>query len=141
MIVVDAGPLVALVNHRDDAHQTCREWYQSVDPRSLVVPAPVLAEAFYLIEKYLGPTVEADFIDDLAQGSYGRVVGLATADLQRMSVLVRQYSDFPLGGSDASVIAVAEHYGWTQICTIDRRHFSVVTPQHAAAFDLVPAQL
>jgi predicted nucleic acid-binding protein len=141
VIVVDTGPLVALVNRRDTDHAVCQDWYRSTDPRSLMVPGTVVAEACFLIEKYCGPAVEADFLDDLANGSYGTVIGLSSADLHRMSDLVRQYASLPLGGTDASVIAVAERFGLTQVCTIDRRHFHVVRPRHLPAFELLPAKL
>lgn len=141
MIVVDTGPLVALVNRRDADHEVCEDWYRSTDPRSLMVPATVLAEACFLIEKYCGPAVEADFLEDLGNGSYGTVIGLSGADLHRMSELVRQYASLPLGGTDSSVIAVAERFGLMQVCTIDRRHFNVVRPRHVHAFELLPAKL
>ena len=49
-----------------------------------------------------------------------------------------QYADFPLGGVDASVIAVAERFGVDQVATLDRRHFSVVKPAHVPALTLLP---
>ena len=45
-----------------------------------------------------------------------------------MADLVRQYTDFPLGTADASVIAVAERLGATRVATIDHRHFRAVAP-------------
>jgi hypothetical protein len=53
--------------------------------------------------------------------------------------LVATYEDFPLGGADASVIAVAERLGVARIATLDRRHFTVVRPRHLSAFALLPA--
>lgn len=141
MILIDTGPLVALVNRRDADHVVCQDWFRDTDPRSLMVPATVVAEAGFLIEKYCGPSVEADFLEDLANGSYGSVIGIGAPDLRRMSELVRQYASLPLGTTDASVIALAERYGLTQVCTLDRRHFHVVRPRHVAGFELLPAKL
>ncbi|HEY3954623.1 MAG TPA: hypothetical protein VGM53_14715 [Streptosporangiaceae bacterium] len=56
----------------------------------------------------------------------------------RMANLVRQYSGFPLGAGDASVIAVAERHGVEQIATVDRRHFTAVRPSHVTVFKLLP---
>jgi hypothetical protein len=48
---------------------------------------------------------------------------------------------FPPGGTtDASVIAVAERLGVTEIATIDSRHFPVVRPLHFETFTLLPEQ-
>ena len=52
--------------------------------------------------------------------------------------LVERYADFPLGGSDASVIAIAERLSITTILTTDRRHFAAVRPAHIEAFTLLP---
>jgi predicted nucleic acid-binding protein len=43
-----------------------------------------------------------------------------------------------LGAVDASVVATAERLGERQVMTLDRRHFSVVRPQHAEALELLP---
>jgi uncharacterized protein len=58
-----------------------------------------------------------------------------------MAVLVRQYADLKLGGTDAAVIATAERLGITRVATVDRRHFTVVRPNHVASFALLPDPL
>ncbi len=78
------------------------------------------------------------FLDDLAVGAYGTVTGLMPEDIQRMADLVRQYADLPLGGTDASVIAVAERIRTRRVATLDRRHFTVVRPAGGGAFELFP---
>jgi predicted nucleic acid-binding protein len=60
------------------------------------------------------------------------------ADWARIADLVEQYADFPLGGTDASVIALAERLGTELIITLDERHFRAVRPRHCAAFRLLP---
>ncbi|MFI9565518.1 hypothetical protein [Streptomyces rishiriensis] len=55
-----------------------------------------------------------------------------------MGELVLQYADFPLGGVDASVVAVAERFGVDRVAPLDRRHFSVVKPAHVPALTLLP---
>lgn len=55
-----------------------------------------------------------------------------------MAQLVQQYEDFPLGGSDASVVAIAERRSITTILTTDRRHCAAVRPRHIEAFHLLP---
>lgn len=138
MIVVDTGPLVALGDVDDRHHVACRAWFARADPARLAVPAPVLAEACYLIERAGGPKVEAKFLRAVASGGLG-VLTLPTAvDLDRAADLVDQYADLPLGGTDAVVIAVAERLDARQVATLDHRHFGIVKPQHCAAFVLLP---
>jgi hypothetical protein len=59
-------------------------------------------------------------------------------DWERISELVTAYSDLRLGGTDSSVIALAERRGATRIATLNHRDFTVVRPRHVAAFELLP---
>jgi uncharacterized protein len=42
------------------------------------------------------------------------------------------------GTVDASIVATAERLGIREIATVDRRHFTVVRPDHVDAFTLLP---
>ena len=76
------------------------------------------------------------FLGDLAGGAF-TVEPVAVADWLRIAELVARYRDLPLGTVDASVVTLAERLGITEIATIDRRHFTVVRPDHVAAFTIV----
>ena len=86
-----------------------------------------MTEVCWLLGRW--PKVEAAFLAQVARGTF-ELVHLTPADVTRMGELVLQYADFPLGGVDASVIAVAERFGVDRVATLDRRHFSVVKPAH-----------
>ncbi len=137
MIVVDTGVLYALTDRDDAHHAACVRWL-AVARGPLIVPPPVIAEACYLIGRHIGPAAEAAFLDAFGPGQAFTLATLLEADLTRMAALVRQYADLPLGGTDAAVLAIAERLNVTQVATVDRRHFSVVRPAHAAAFTLLP---
>ena len=94
-----------------------------------------MTEVCWLLERW--PKVEAAFLNEVARGTF-ELVHLTPADLTRMGELVLQYADFPLGGVDASVIAVAERFDVDRVATLDRRHFSVVKPAHVPALTLLP---
>jgi predicted nucleic acid-binding protein len=66
------------------------------------------------------------------------VADLGITDWQRIQDLVTTYADLRLGGTDASVVALAERHGAVRIATLNRRHFAVVRPRHADAFELLP---
>ena len=91
-----------------------------------------------MITRYrFGPAAEAAFLRSFARGEL--VVGnLVDEDFERIAQLVAQYDNFPLGGSDASVVAIAERRSITTILTTDRRHFAAVRPRHVGAFELLP---
>lgn len=141
MILVDTGVLVALVNRRDVHHAACREWFLATSPDELGIPAPLISEICYVIALRGGATAEHLFLLDLADGAYGQVIDVNAADLRRMAELVSQYEDLPLGAADASLIALAERLDVHAIATVDRRHFTVVRPNHVPGLTLLPHRL
>lgn len=134
LAVVDAGPLYATADADDDDHEACRAVLARADLR-LVVPALVVAEATYFVGRRLGAGAEAAFLQAL--GSLD-VEGPAREDFQRIAELVQRHANFPLGGTDASVVALAERIGAGVVITLDRRHFAAVKPCHIDSFDLLP---
>jgi hypothetical protein len=137
VIVVDTGPLVAMVNSSDADHERCAEWIETVG-EPLLVPNTVLTEVCYLLQRRCGPLIEARFLRELAADDRFILVPVLREDLPRVAELVEAYRDFPLGGADASVIAIAERLGVIRIATLDHRHFTVVRPRHAKTFALLP---
>jgi uncharacterized protein len=133
VLIVDTGPLVATA---DRDHVACRALLEG-DEGPLVTTAMVIAEAAYLIDRQLGAKAEASLYASIIDGQL-EVADLGVTDWQRIQDLVGTYSDLRLGGTDASVIALAERQGAVRIATLNRRHFAVVRPRHAAAFELLP---
>lgn len=83
---------------------------------------------------------EAAFLRSLRSHRY-QVEAPTEADLLRAAELVEQYDDLPLGGTDASIVALSERLGEVEIATIDRRHFTVVPPVHVEHFTVLPEPL
>jgi predicted nucleic acid-binding protein len=137
VILVDTGVIFAAADIDDPCHQDCVELLDSFTSTPLGVLVPVIVESSWLIESRLGPIAEARFLNSVALGEIERL-DMSDADWTRVAELVEVYADLGLGMVDASVVAVAERLGVTQIATLDRRHFSVVRPAHAAAFGLLP---
>ena len=136
MLVVDTGPLLATADRSDAHHLQCRELLES-DTGPLVTTALVVAEACYLLDRELGPRAEAALLASIVDGTL-RVHDLSGGDWARVHELVEIYADLRLGGTDASLVALAEHLGASRIATLNRRHFSVAVPRHTDAFELLP---
>lgn len=102
-----------------------------------MVPALVVAEATYLVGRRLGAKAEAAFLRGLGQIEVEPPRG---DDWARIAELVDEYGDLPLGGTDASVIALAERLDTATVVTLDRRHFTVVRPRHCEALALLPTE-
>ena len=136
MLVVDTGVIVAAADRNDPAHRRCADLLAS-EPGPIVTTGLVVAEAAYLIQRELGVESEALLFQSIAEGCI-QVAEFNRSDWVRVQELVRTYGDLPLGGTDATVIALAERLDQARVATLDHRHFSIVRPAHRAAFDLVP---
>jgi uncharacterized protein len=134
--VVDTGPLYAAADLDDDDHAASVDALQRPD-LELVIPALVVAEATYLVGRRLGPKAEARFLQGLGQVE---VESPSSDEWDRISELVDEYADLPLGGTDASIVTLAERLDATVVITLDRRHFTVVRPRHRDALELLPAE-
>ena len=135
-ILVDTGPLYAMVDRDDSWHERIAAFLTAL-PRRLIVPITVLPEACYLIGAHLGPHVEVEFARSL-QRKEVNVELLSKDDLARTVEVMAKYSDAALGFVDASIVAVAERLKVKELLTTDRRHFSLVRPRHCPTFDLKP---
>jgi len=137
VILVDTGPLVALAAPNDPDHHACVQLLQK-HGSELHVPAMVIAETSYMIETLLGSAAEEAFLR-VFETRRLIAVDATPEDYGRMADLVRKYRDLPLGTADASVVALAERLGVSEVATLDHRHFRVVRPGHVDAFTLLPA--
>jgi predicted nucleic acid-binding protein len=119
MILLDAGPLVALFDPRDGAHQRAAATLERLR-EELVTTVPVLTEAFHL----LGPASRgaAGVRAFLLKGGL-RVFWLAERSLSRALRLMDEYGDHPMDLADASLVVAAEELRTTRVFTIDRRDF------------------
>jgi uncharacterized protein len=136
---VTLGRLSRLPLVSDNDHHACVELFTGLHlaRRELLVPAPVVAEVGYLLQREADADVEAMFLDSLAEGDL-TPVELTADDYRRAAEIVRRYADLPLGTTDACVIAVTERLRLTEVATLDRRHFSVVRPGHVSSLTLLP---
>jgi predicted nucleic acid-binding protein len=134
LAVVDAGPLYAAADADDLDHERSLRALSRPDLR-LVVPALVVAEATYFVGRRLGAPAESAFLRGIGALD---VEGPSGEDFVRMAQLVERYANFPLGGTDASLMALAERLQAPIVVTLDRRHFAAVRPRHRDAFELLP---
>jgi hypothetical protein len=122
MITLDTSGLFALLNRKDRDHEPAKS-VLAQDPGPYLVPAGILAEITYLIERRLGPTVLDGFLGDLESG--GLALECGEDDVPRIRELVGRYGDLPLGFADASVVACAERNAG-RVLTLDVRDFGAV---------------
>jgi uncharacterized protein len=136
VILVDTGPVVALVNDRDDHHECCRDFLET-HPGPLLLPVTVLTEVCLLLERRRGTQAKLAVLADVPAGRF-RLVDDLEPDPDRITELVERYADLPLGTVDASVVALTERLELREVATLGRRDFSVVRSRHTPALTLLP---
>jgi predicted nucleic acid-binding protein len=136
MILVDTGPLVALIHEDDDQHQRCKEtFFALTEPLGTVWP--VLTEAMYL----LSFSWEAQIaLWEMIEVGAVEIVSLGTDDVARMRELMRKYRDLPMDLADAALVRVAERERLRRIFTLDRRDFQVYRPSRMGRFAVLPSR-
>ena len=114
-IIVDAGPLVALLNSRDKHHAWVVQQLGDIQPPMLTCEA-MLAEATYLTRTV--PGARAALIEMLGEGFLS--IGMALAD-QHSAILamIRRYTDVPMSLADACLVRLAELYPQSPVLTLD----------------------
>ncbi len=135
-LVLDTGPLVALLNSGDPDHGRCVTLLAS-SQEDLVIPAPVLVEVDYWCRKLLGQEALDVLVDDIASGAY-RWFELDTTMMRRAVEIGARYRDLDLGYVDAAVVAVCEFLDEDKVVSLDRRHFSVIRPAHRPSLRVLP---
>ena len=133
MILIDAGPLVALVNSDDRHHDRCRAAARVIqDPLGTVWP--VVTEAMYL----LGSWRAQDALWELMESANVDLLALGAGDSARMRELMRKYRDLPMDLADAALVTIAERERISRIFTLDRRDFEIYRPAKLGRFALIP---
>lgn len=114
-VIVDTGPLVALLNSRDTHHAWVVQQLGDIQPPMLTCEA-VLAEATYLTRAV--PGARAALIEMLGEEFLN--IGMAVSD-HHTSILamVRRYADVPMSLADACLVRLAELYPQSPVLTLD----------------------
>jgi len=135
-LIIDAAPLVALGDSRDPLHAQVGEVLRA-ERGELVVPAPVSAEADYLIRHRGTARAARAFLRDVAARRF-LVEGLTAEEHGLAAQLDELYSGLGLGLADASVVILARRFRTTRLLSFDERDFRAVTPLGGGHFTLLP---
>ena len=132
--LVDAGPLVALLNPADRGHARCAASLKTLHG-PLVTGWPVITEAMYL----LGYAWQAqERLWDMLTEGHVAVLPLDDGDYPRMRSLMSRYRDLPMDLADAALVRLAERERIRRVFTLDRRDFALYRPERIGRFELVP---
>lgn len=134
--LVNSSFLVALGYSHDHNHNRAKQFVAQRSVR-LLLPDVILPEVMYNLRRLGGLRAALRFGDILAaQGP--PFVALTAPDFTRALEVMRAYVDADLDLVDCCITALAERMSITQLCTFDRRDFSMIRPRHTDYFVLLP---
>ena len=114
-VIVDTGPLVALLNSSDKHHKWVVQQLGDIQPPMVTCEA-VLAEATHLTRTVPGARIA--LVAMLGEGFLN--IGMAVADHHSsLLTMVRRYNDVPMSLADACLVRLAELYPQSPVLTLD----------------------
>lgn len=133
-VLLDTGPLVALLDSRDAWHERCLAQWNEVGHRCLTTDA-VVTEATHLVSRGGAPAhVPLDFL----LASAVPIIALEVSGYRYATRLMRQYADTPMDYADASLVVVADVMKLRLVFTLDRRGFGSYKRGDGKDFVVVP---
>jgi predicted nucleic acid-binding protein len=133
-VLVDTGPLVAILSRADQHHQTCVNVLRTL-PAPLLSCWPVITEAVWLLRAHPGAVQQ--LLGSIGNG-FLALLPLAGADAKPIAELMRRYQDIHPQLADAALVYLADREGIDTIVTLDRRDFSVYRSARRRPFRILP---
>jgi predicted nucleic acid-binding protein len=136
MTLVDAGPLIALIDKgQGEVHTRCKDALQGLSS-PLLTTRPRFTEAMYFLGElrgWPGQTALWAFIERDAL----LIHPLAEEEVKRMAELMEQYKNLPMDLADASLVSLAEAKNLRRVFTLDT-DFYVYRINGKDAFQVIP---
>jgi len=133
-VLLDTGPLVALLARNDAWHERCSEGLKEIAP-PLLTCWPVLAEADWLLRDH---TVGMQQLLGWIQSGLIRVLPIRDEAVPWLMTFLRKYQRLRPQLADASLVYLAESEGIDTIFTLDRRDFSAYRFANNRALRILP---
>jgi predicted nucleic acid-binding protein len=115
IVLIDAGPLVALLIGADAHHPWAAEQFEPLRP-PLLTCEPVLTEACHIICRHGGdPTT----IIELVQNNVLQLAFTVDDHIPELLALMRRYRDVPMSLADACLVRLSELHRHGRVMTTD----------------------
>jgi predicted nucleic acid-binding protein len=138
-LIVDTGPLVALLNARDQHHAWARATFATFAP-PLVTCEAVVSEACFLVRRFPGGP---EAVLALVERGVLEVTFRLAGELPAVAKLMKRYASVPMSLADACLVRMAELDSKARIVTCDtdfaifrshgKRALSLIAPFLAAS--------
>jgi predicted nucleic acid-binding protein len=114
-VLADTGPIVALLNARDEYHEWATTSFENLEPPLFTCEA-VLAEASHLVRKLQGGP---EAVLDLVTRGALQVAFRVDAELLALRTLLVKYRSVPMSLADACLVRMSELDPRAEVLTLD----------------------
>ena len=115
-VMLDTGPLVALLNRRDHYHRWTTEQWADVKLPVLTCEAVLTEACFLLRELSGGPAAVLELVGrGVVKIAYG-----VEAEVEALGRLMTRYADVPMSLADACLVRMIERHPGAAVLTLDR---------------------
>jgi uncharacterized protein len=133
-ILVDTGPLVAILSREDDYHAACVSALRDM-PSPLLSCWPVITEAVWLLRK--SPRAVQQLLRSI-DGRLLELLPLPGAEAEAIAALMKRYEDIHPQLADVALVHLANREKIDTIFTLDQRDFSIYRSGRRSAFRIIP---
>jgi predicted nucleic acid-binding protein len=133
-VLIDTGPLVAILAKSDSQHAVCVEALRTLTP-PLFTCWPVVTEVAWLLRRQ--PLAIAKLFESFETGLL-TMLSVDDGAIPEIAKLLHRYRDLGAQVADAALVHLAEREGIDTIFTMDRRDFTVYRYRDNRSFHLVP---
>jgi uncharacterized protein len=133
-VLVDTGPIVAILAPEDSWHAVCIEASRTIEA-PLFTCWPVITEAAYLLR--YSPSAVQQLLRSM-DGTFLEILPLAAAEAKGIAAVMRKYESVRPQLADAALVYLAEREEIDTVFTLDRRDFSVYRTSRRRGFRILP---
>jgi hypothetical protein len=133
-MLVDTGPLVAILSREDAHHQTCVEALREM-AGPLFSCWPVITEAAWLLRR--SSRAVQQLLSNM-DGGFLQLLPLAGTEAKAIAAVMKKYESIRPQLADAALVYLAGRERIETIFTLDRRDFSIYRTGRRRSFRIVP---
>ena len=133
-VLVDTGPLVAILSRQDAHHEVCVEALREM-PGPLLTCWPVITEAAWLLRR--SPLAVQRLLGSM-DGGFLELLPLAGAEADAIASLMKRYESIRPQLADVTLVYLASRERIETIFTLDRRDFSIYRTGRKRSFRILP---
>ena len=133
-VILDTGPLVALLNKRDNYHPWAKAQFDRITPPLLTCEA-VLSEACFLLQKF---SIRIDGIMSLLERRLILIPFHLEEELSPVKKLMQSYQNVPMSLADGCLVRMSEQISESAVFTVDNDFTIYRKNQHQIIPSIMP---